>query len=68
MITMEELKDRVGAIGWVRPNRDSMTATIAVKVVGVNVSYGKKLYVVEPVAGTGSWQVGFEHVEFGDTD
>jgi len=62
----KDLKKWIGQIGFVAPGPKSagQSARIAVKVIGVNYGYGRWLLRVEPLAGTGSWQVDYRAVEF----
>lgn len=72
MFSIETLAEAVGKIGWVSPNyaervkRKKMAddCYIAVKVKGIQYSWGKYLYRVEPVAGVGSWNVEHTRVLF----
>lgn len=62
----KDLEKWLGKIGWVAPgNRPGdETARIAVKIEGVNYCYGRWVFKVTPLAGTGSWQVDVHRVEF----
>lgn len=64
----EDLERWINQVGWVPPGNRSNdeTCRIAVKVLGVNYAYGKWLFKVAPLAGTGSWQVDIGRVEFRD--
>lgn len=63
-LKLKDLQAWVGRVGWVYPERRHKTATIAVKVIGVNFAYGRWLFEVAPLAGTGSWQTAADAVEF----
>jgi hypothetical protein len=65
-LSFKELEKWVGTVGWVHPTTRAADkgATIAVKVIGVNYGYGRWLFKVEPLAGTGSWQVEYNRVMF----
>ena len=63
----KQLEEWMGKIGFVKPNFGrTTTARIAVKVIGVNFTYGRWVFEVEPLAGTGTWQVDVNSVDFGD--
>ena len=66
MLSREKLEKWMGQIGWVPPGARSAQhdARIAVKIVGINYAYGSWLFRVEPLAGTGSWQVDVNSVDF----
>ncbi len=59
MMSTEELSKWIDKVGWVPVGQ----AMIAVKIVGVNYGYGRWMFRVAPLAGTGSWQVGVDRVE-----
>ena len=65
---IKELSKWIGKVGWTAPYSKCSTAQIAVKIIGVKFGYGRWLLVVEPLAGVGYWQVGYDrvHVERGD--
>jgi hypothetical protein len=63
-LSLEMLAKWLGEVGWVHPSPTQRTATIAVKVIGVNQAWGRWLFRVQPLAGTGSWQVDVDSVEF----
>lgn len=62
----DQLEKWMGQVGFVAPGPKSahQEARIAVKVIGVNYGYGRWLFRVQPLAGTGSWQVAVDAVEF----
>ena len=62
--TMEDLGKWMGQVGWVHPAPTQRTCLIAVKVTGITWSWGRWLFTVVPLAGTGSWKVAADSVEF----
>lgn len=62
----DDLERWINQVGWVAPGnrKGDEKARIAIKVKGVNYCYGRWVFKVQPLAGTGTWQVDINRVEF----
>ena len=66
-LSRKDLERWLGQVGFVPPgSRRKSDARIAVKILGVNYAYGRWVFRVQPLAGTGSWQVDVNVVDFRD--